>query len=63
MSVMSQTVPATTSVMIVDDHPALCEGLGHRISSQPDMSVCGQAADVSEALLKIRESRTCRSDC
>ena len=41
--------------MIVDDHPALCEGLGHRIGSQPDMSVCGQAADVDEALAKLAE--------
>ncbi len=57
MSVMNHPVQATpaqsvTSVMIVDDHPALCEGLGHRIGSQPDMTVCGQAADVSEALAK-----------
>lgn len=43
-------------VMIVDDHPSLCEGLGHRISAQPDLSVCGQAADVDEALKKIRET-------
>jgi len=41
-------------IMIVDDHPALCEGLDHRISSQEDMTVCGQAADVDEALQKIR---------
>lgn len=55
MSVISQTVVATTSVLIVDDHPALCEGLGHRIASQHDMMVCGQAADVSEAILKIQQ--------
>jgi DNA-binding NarL/FixJ family response regulator len=60
MSVMNQpvqahSVHANTSVMIVDDHPALCEGLGHRIGSQPDMSICGQAADVGEALAKVEE--------
>lgn len=43
-------------ILIVDDHPALCEGLGHRISAQPDLSVCGQAADVKEALQEIRRS-------
>jgi DNA-binding NarL/FixJ family response regulator len=42
-------------IMIVDDHPALCEGLEHRISAQPGLSVCGQAADVDEALVKIRQ--------
>jgi DNA-binding NarL/FixJ family response regulator len=44
-----------TRIMIVDDHPALCEGLGHRIAAQPDLTVCGQAADVDEALAKIEE--------
>ena len=45
----------TSRIMIVDDHPALCEGLGHRISVQPDLSVCGHAADVDEALKMICE--------
>jgi len=36
-------------IVIVDDHPALCEGLGHRISAQPGLTVCGYAADVDEA--------------
>lgn len=47
--------PAT--ILIVDDHPALCDGLGHRISAQPDLSVCGTAADVDEALEMIRDRR------
>lgn len=40
-------------VLIVDDHPALREGLGHRIDAQHDMEVCGQAADVNEALRNV----------
>lgn len=56
MSVMNRPVLATTQVMIVDDHPALCEGLGHRISSQPDMCVCGQAADLGDALAIIDDA-------
>lgn len=51
----ASVVGKTARVLIVDDHPALCEGLGHRISAQPDLSVCGQAADVDEALAKIRQ--------
>lgn len=46
----------TARIMIVDDHPALCEGLGHRISAQPDLSVCGHAADVNGALKLIGET-------
>ena len=42
-------------VLIVDDHPTVREGLVHRISSQPDMEVCGEAADVREAAAKIPE--------
>lgn len=39
-----------TRILIVDDHPAVREGLAVRISSQPDMEVCGEAADVADAL-------------
>jgi DNA-binding NarL/FixJ family response regulator len=50
-----ETTQKTARIMIVDDHPSLCEGLGHRISAQPDLSVCGMAADVDEAIKLIRE--------
>jgi DNA-binding NarL/FixJ family response regulator len=46
-----------TKVLIVDDHPAVREGLGVRISSQPDMEVCGQAADTAEALELLESVR------
>jgi DNA-binding NarL/FixJ family response regulator len=42
-------------ILVVDDHPAVCEGLTYRISAQPDMAVCGRAAEVTEALRKIAE--------
>ncbi|MGP0065948.1 MAG: response regulator transcription factor [Isosphaeraceae bacterium] len=42
--------PAAAKVLIVDDHPTVREGLGIRISRQPDLEVCGEAADVAEAL-------------
>lgn len=41
---------ASTKVLIVDDHPLVREGLAARISSQPNLEVCGEAADVDEAL-------------
>jgi DNA-binding NarL/FixJ family response regulator len=37
-------------VLIVDDHPLVREGLRTRISAQSDMEVCGEAADVEEAV-------------
>ncbi len=37
-------------VLIVDDHPAVREALAIRITAQPDLEVCGEAADVAEAL-------------
>jgi DNA-binding NarL/FixJ family response regulator len=40
----------TAKVLIVDDHPAVREALAIRISSEPDLVVCGEAADLSEAL-------------
>lgn len=43
-------------ILIVDDHPMMREGLSVRISSQPDMCVCGEAADVSEALTQVEHA-------
>jgi DNA-binding NarL/FixJ family response regulator len=37
-------------VMIIDDHPAVREALVLRIERQPDLEVCGEAADVAQAL-------------
>jgi len=37
-------------ILIVDDHPMMREGLAARISNEPDLTVCGVADDVAEAL-------------
>jgi DNA-binding NarL/FixJ family response regulator len=37
-------------VLIVDDHPAVREALALRIGRQSDMEVCGEAADLVDAL-------------
>jgi DNA-binding NarL/FixJ family response regulator len=44
-------------VLIVDDHPAVREALALRIGRQPDLEVCGEAADMSEALRLVAEAR------
>jgi DNA-binding NarL/FixJ family response regulator len=45
------------TVAIVDDHPLVREGLAARISAQPDMEVCGEAADIESALELIVTKR------
>jgi DNA-binding NarL/FixJ family response regulator len=44
---------ATARALIVDDHPAVREALAIRIGKLRDLEVCGEAADVPEALALI----------
>src|SRR5215470_9154440 len=44
-------------VLIVDDHPAVRQGLAHRISRHADLEVCAEAADIAGALQSIAASR------
>jgi DNA-binding NarL/FixJ family response regulator len=37
-------------VLLVDDHPILCEGLSQRINGESDLEVCGQAHNAHAAL-------------
>jgi DNA-binding NarL/FixJ family response regulator len=37
-------------ILIVDDHPLMRKGLGLTLDAEPDLTVCGQAADAEEAL-------------
>ena len=43
--------------MIVDDHPAVRDALASRIGRQPDLEVCGEAADMSEALRLVADTQ------
>jgi DNA-binding NarL/FixJ family response regulator len=56
---MEQRSPgaARATVAIVDDHPLVREGLAARIGAQPDMEVCGEAADIESALELIVAKR------
>jgi DNA-binding NarL/FixJ family response regulator len=42
-------------VLIVDDHPVVREGLAMHLATQPDLEVCGEAADLPGAM-KLLES-------
>jgi DNA-binding NarL/FixJ family response regulator len=41
------------SVLLVDDHPVVCEGLALRISREPDFAVCGTAKTAGGAMAAI----------
>ncbi|MBP7053401.1 MAG: response regulator transcription factor [Phycisphaerae bacterium] len=59
---MSQrTQPSTDrrskrTIVIVDDHPIVRQGLAQLINQESDLLVCGQAEDAHEAMQTIRES-------
>lgn len=40
-------------ILIVDDHPIVCRGLRQMIADEPDLEVCGEAADAAEAMRQI----------
>jgi DNA-binding NarL/FixJ family response regulator len=48
---------AVAKVLIVDDHPSVREGLASRISRQADLVVCGEVADIAEALRFLENTR------
>src|SRR5690242_13514982 len=55
---MSNKQPAKRAkVLIVDDHPPVREALALRLGRQPDLEVCGEAADVGEALRLLADAR------
>src|SRR5262245_33833197 len=55
--IKGKSPPEVTRILIVDDHPVVREGLALRIARQPAREVCGEAADVTEALRMVAESR------
>jgi DNA-binding NarL/FixJ family response regulator len=56
---MNATIPTKTksSVIVVEDHPVLCDGLRQLISSQPDLACVGVADDVPGAKRLIEEHK------
>ena len=55
---MKKTQPRRRArILIVDDHPTVREGLVWRIRQEPGLEVCGQAADVREALGLIADTQ------
>ena len=46
-----------SSVIVVDDHPVLCDGLKQLIGNQPDLACVGVADDISSAKRLVEECR------
>ena len=40
-------------ILLIDDHPLVRRGLAEVIGREPDLEVCGEAADVAEALGEV----------
>lgn len=51
--VTNRQMPAR--ILIVDDHPMVREGLRLRMSTQPDLQVCGEAETEQQALVLVQE--------
>jgi len=49
------TAATVARVLIVDDHPAVRRGLCDIVSREPDLQICGEAGNLSEAREKMRE--------
>jgi len=43
------------SILLVDDHPIMRDGINQLISSQPDLEVCGEAGSAQEALTFLQK--------
>jgi len=44
-------------ILIIDDHPAVREALALRIGLQPDLEVCGEAVDITDALRLVADTQ------
>lgn len=44
-------------IMVVDDHPIVRRGLRELVAEEPDLEVCAEAADVTEAMEQLEATR------
>src|SRR4051812_5425533 len=62
-AVKSLTTPADKAnrkaarILIVDDHPLVCRGLGQLISEEPGLELVGHASESSEAMRLVEQEK------
>ena len=56
MSVPGRPV-AKTRILVLEEHPLLRDGIADYFNSQPDMIVCGDADNISDARNKIAQCK------
>jgi DNA-binding NarL/FixJ family response regulator len=53
----SQTTPRKHRILVVDDHPIVRRGLRELVADEPDLEVCGEADNVTQALKQVEATR------
>ena len=48
---------AKTRILVLEEHPLLRDGITDYFNSQPDMIVCGESDNISDARNKIAERK------
>jgi len=54
---VSKSNKSKTKIFLVDDHPLVREWLTNLLNQQPDLEVCGEAENATQALRGIAESK------
>lgn len=57
MTLRTSAEPIVTSVLLVDDHPFVLDGVAGVLDAQPDFRVVGRATSAPEAIAALRELR------
>lgn len=57
MAIGTNSSAAPRRILLVDDHPFLRMGLAQFINSQSDMTVCAEAGDPREAMLRVETAK------
>lgn len=57
MATKRKTPRSKTRLLILDDHPMMRQGLAQLITNEPDLTVCGEAENVPQALAAIETAK------